>query len=404
MRKVLGIVAEYNPFHNGHLYHLNKSKEALGCSHTVAIISGNFVQRGLPSLIDKWAKTQLALENGIDLVLELPTVYAISSSENFAYGSIGILNSLGIVDYISFGSECGNLEHLSKLANIFSTESSEYKAFLNNALKNGISFPKAQQEAVLSLTSSKELSSVLSSPNNTLAIEYLKALNLLNSSITPFTLNRQACDYNSCVGVNGFASATAIREYLLKGDFNSIKNFVSDNTYTLLNNELKKENIVLGLESFENEILYSLRKLDLDALRNIPDISEGLEYAIKEASNTSNTLSELIFKIKSKRYTRARIQRILLYILLDITKSDIAYSKDINTAYIRVLGANEKGKELLSEISAKASLPIVTSVKKYLDSSNNAMLEKDILSSNIYALKQKNAYLANRDFTNRILL
>lgn len=191
MENVLGIIGEYNPFHNGHLYHLNESKKVTNSNYTVAIISGNFVQRGNVSVVDKWTKAKMAILNGIDLVLELPTIYSISSAENFALGAIKTLNSLKLVDTVSFGCELNDLSLLKEFANILTEEPEEFKSLLSHELSKGISFPKARENALLMyLNDLRKYANVLSSPNNILAIEYLKALNLTKSTLEPVAVKR----------------------------------------------------------------------------------------------------------------------------------------------------------------------------------------------------------------------
>lgn len=191
MSKVLGIIAEYNPFHNGHLYHLEQSKKLTGANYTVAIISGNFTQRGSTSLVDKWSKAKSAIENGIDLVIELPVLYATSSAENFAEGSIKLLNSLKVVDYISFGAETSNIDTLSEISEILLNEPRNYKNILSRELSKGVSFPKARENALLSyLDNNQKYQNILSSPNNILGIEYLKAMKKFKSTIKPVSVPR----------------------------------------------------------------------------------------------------------------------------------------------------------------------------------------------------------------------
>lgn len=191
MSKVLGIVAEYNPFHNGHLYHLEESKKQTGCTYTVAIMGGNFTQRGSTSIIDKWSKAEIALNCGIDLVIELPVLYNISSAENFAYGAIKILDSLKVVDYLSFGAETADIEILNQIANVLYREPREYKNLLLHELKKGLSFPKARENALMMyLNDIRKFANVLSAPNNILGIEYLKALKKCKSNIKPIPINR----------------------------------------------------------------------------------------------------------------------------------------------------------------------------------------------------------------------
>lgn len=193
MATVVGIIAEYNPFHNGHKYHLEKSKQIAHADYTIAVISGNFVQRGNVSLVDKWTKAEMALKNGVDLVIELPTIYSISSAENFAYGAIKTLDALNIVDYVSFGSETYDLNILNKIADIFYYQPSEYVSLLNHELSKGISFPKARENAILMyLNDIRTYANILSSPNNILGIEYLKALKRTRSQIAPINIQREA--------------------------------------------------------------------------------------------------------------------------------------------------------------------------------------------------------------------
>ena len=420
MSKVLGVIAEYNPFHNGHLYHLQKSKELTNADYTIAIISGNFTQRGSTSVIDKWAKTQMSLNNGIDLVIELPVLYSISSAENFADGAIKILSSLGIVDYLSFGSETSDIHLLNDISNILCDEPKDFKIALSEELKSGLSFPKAREYALIkwfqlkdNISSSKlknnnsTIRDILSSPNNILGIEYLKALHKYNSSIKPVCISRYEADYNSTTITNNIASATAIRNLILSKDYNTIKNLIPTSSYSTLTNCLNEGHIVPSLSCFEKEIIYVLRKMDIEEIANLPDVSEGLEYTIKKATNSCNTLSELINLVKSKRYTSTRIQRILLYALLGITKDDMEMSKNV-LPYVRVLGFNENGKFLLSEISAKnPDIALITSVKKFVDSNSDKVLlnmfDKDVFATDVYSIAFDNNSFGNLDFTNKIV-
>lgn len=415
---VLGIIAEYNPFHNGHLYHLKESKKATGAEYTVAIISGNFTQRGSTSIIDKWKKTEMALQNGVDLIIELPVLYSISSSENFAEGSIKILNSLGIIDFLSFGSETSDIKILNNFANILYDEPKEYKKILSNYLDTGLSFPKARENALLEYiknfedvnTNFDNYKNILSSPNNILGIEYLKALKKYKSSIKPVCIKRSIADYNSSdISINtSIASATAIRELIKNKNFNTIKTVIPEKSYSILADCINSGCIIPDLNCFEKEIIYVLRKMSIKEIANLPDVSEGLEFLIKKAVNSCNTLTELLNTIKSKRYTITRLQRILLYALLDISKKDMKLSKEVDSPYIRVLGFNDNGKKLISKIMDKnPNQPLITSVKKFVDNNSNTslqtMLNKDIFATNIYSLGFINNSFANLDFKNGII-
>lgn len=408
MNKVLGIIAEYNPFHNGHLYHLNESKKLIGADYTVAIISGNFVQRGDTSLVDKWSKAEMAIKSGVDLVIELPLLYSISSAENFAEGSIKILNSLKIVDCISFGSELCDLETLDNFATVLYHEPKEFVSVLNHELGKGFSYPKARENALLIyLNDIRKYANVLSSPNNILAIEYLKALKKYKSTITPISIKREKAGYNDTTIVDGFASATAIRKIAGTTDVWNLREVMPKSSFDIMYDCLRSGKTVFSLNRFEREIIYNLRKMSVSEIADLADISEGLEHSIKNAANSCNTMDELINIVKSKRYTTTRLKRILLYSLLGITKKDMATSRKINP-YIRVLGFNNKGKELLSGIShANPKLEIITSVKKFMDTSTNKtlknMLQKDIFATDIYTLGYEYDSLANLDYTHKIV-
>ena len=432
MSRVLGIIAEYNPFHNGHLYHLETSKKLTEADYTIAIISGNFTQRGSTSIIDKWKKTEMALANGIDLVIELPVLYSISSAENFADGAIKILNSLGIVDYLSFGAETSNISVLSNIADILCSEPEEYKKLLSVELEKGLAFPKARENALLDYIKNndnnvfenkimdfKKYSEILSSPNNILGIEYLKALKKYSSTIKPVCISRFATNYNSTelskinnltsnYNLQNFASATAIRELIKNKDFDTIKTVMPLESYSILMNCINSGCFVSDLNIFEKEIIYVLRKMSIEEILNLPDVSEGLEFSIKKAANSCNNINDFLNMVKSKRYTITRLQRILLYALLNISKEDIQLSRKLEKTYVRVLGFNDNGKKLVSKIATKnQELKLITSVKKFVDSNSNKDLQiifdKDVLATDVYSLAFENNSLANLDFKNGII-
>ena len=406
MSGVLGIVSEYNPFHNGHILHLKKSLEMTKADFTIAIMSGNFTQRGDTSIIDKWAKTEMALKQGIDLVIELPTIYAISSAENFADGAVKILNSLGIIDYISFGSEIGEIKPLDDVATVLSKEPKDFSEILKRQLRSGLSYPKAREIAIqMYFGTSPIYTEALQNPNNILGIEYLKALKKSKSNITPITIKRNYNNYNSNDVKSGVASATAIRTMIMQEK--NIHTVVPYETYEIIERLSKEGNIVPSLKVFEKEIIYNLRKMTITEIANLADVSEGLENKIKQASNMTNNLEELIQKIKSKRYTETRIRRILLYSLLNITKKDMTISKKV-IPYVRVLGFNKHGKRIISAIAENnPKIKIVVSVKKFLDTNRDmnlqSMMMKDILATNIYTLGFKNQPLGNLDYTHKVL-
>ena len=411
MRKVLGIVAEYNPFHNGHFYHMQESKKITEADSCICVISGNFTQRGEPSIVNKWAKTYMALCYGADLVIELPTIYSISSAENFASGAIKIFDSLKIVTDISFGAECNDLATLNNIANVFYSEPANYKTILNHELKRGLSYPMARENAVLMyLNDIKRYANVLSNSNNILAIEYLKALKQQKSMIQPNIVPRKNVYYNDQKIVDDFASATAIRKLMLNREYAEVRKVVPRSTYQIIGEEYKKNHIILGIKKYEKEIIYALRVMPIEEIQNLPDVNEGLEFAIKKAASETNNIEELIEKVKSKRYTQTRIQRILLYVLLGITKKDMEDSKKM-VPYVRVLGFNSRGKILISEImNQNPKLNMITSVGKYVNKKMpknkqlTRMLDLDINATNIYTLGYGGESKANLDYTQNMII
>ena len=409
MNSVLGVIAEYNPFHAGHLYHISESKKLAKTDYVVVVMSGNFVQRGDTSLVDKWIKTEMALNCGADLILELPTIYSISSAENFAEGAIKLLDSLGIIDVFSFGNEHCDISVLDDIANVLYKEPKEYSTILARELQKGLSFPKARENALmLYLNDIRRYASVLSSPNNILGVEYLKALKRIKSFMQPLAINKYGASYNSTSLNNGFASATAIRELVKKRDFTEVAKAMPKSSFNLLKDCIFKGKYVTDIYKFEKEILYKFRTMSTQEINNLPDVNEGLDVVLKKAANSCNTLKEFSNIAKTRRFTQTRLQRECLYALLDITKKDMLIAKK-NSPYVRVLGFNKKGKELVSEIHRlNTKLPIVTSVKKFMDSNSNkiakSMLEIDIKSTNIYTLGYECDSWANLDYTHKLVI
>lgn len=392
MEKVLGIITEYNPFHNGHLYHLNESKKQTNCQYSICVMSGNFTQRGATSIIDKWSKAKMAIQNGIDLIIELPTLYAISSAENFANGSIKIADQIGS-NYISFGTESGDLEKLKKLSSLINKNEKEYITNVKEKIAEGFSYPKSQELVIDKMFGNEFLG--VCKPNNILGLEYLKSLNAISSNITPITVKRDL-DKSSSSDVRALLRTSGFK-------IEDLKNSIPDFSYEILAENIENGNAVLSLKAFEKEIIYILRTIDNEKLKNIPDVPENMLSNLKKIACSTNSLDELITALKNKSITQARIQRILLYILLGITKSDMELSKRI-TPYVRVLGMSENGKKILSDISK--DINVITSVKAFEktcdDSDLLRMLEIDKKATDIYTLAYVKDSVANLDYTMRI--
>lgn len=381
--KVTGIIVEYNPLHNGHLYHLQQTKQVTNCDYVVAVMSGNFVQRGEPAIVNKWARAEAALNAGVDLVIELPVIYSISSAENFAYGAISILNKLNIIDSICFGSESGDIEPLFKIAQILAEEPKEYKNLLRKFLKQGLPYPKAREFALNNYF--KDTNNLLQTSNNILGVEYLKALIKLNSNIKPYTIKRIKNNYNDINITSNIASATSIRHNF--DNYDLIKTTIPEFSFEIIQREKQLGKGPVNLNNLADLIFYKIRSLTANELSKIHDISEGLENKIKYAAEESSTIEELLNLALSKRYTKTRLQRILLYILLDITKEVYLQTiKEIN--YIRILAANSKGRKLLKYVKDKAlvDIPIIINPSKY----DKELLSLDIKATDIYVLGYNN--------------
>ena len=386
---ISGIIVEYNPLHNGHLYHINKTKELTNSDALICVMSGNFAQRGIPSSIDKWTKTKMALNNGVDLVLEIPTVYSVSSAEFFSYGSVSLLNSLGIVDNICFGSEHGDIDDIYNISNILLKEPVEFKLLLKTYLSKGIGYPIARANALYDylISSNMDISklllgSFLNSSNNILGIEYCKSLIKLNSSIKPYTLKRQGASYNSNLLHSEFSSATAIRKFVKEnGSLSKLEGHVPNSVLAEILN-LYSKNYKF---TFEDSIFPYIKHKSFtfkNSLVNLPDVSEGLDNKIIKSLQNNLSYSSALEEIKSKRYTYTRISRILCQYFIGFDNFDIKKLRSAPCPYARVLGFNSNGKSILKSIKSNSSIPLYTKLPKEL----NETLQLDIQSTRAYSL------------------
>lgn len=381
--KITGVITEYNPFHKGHLYHLQKAKEDTNCDGIICIMSGNFMQRGNPAIIDKWNRAKMAILNGVDLVIELPLIYALSSAETFAYGAVNILNSTGVVDYLYFGSEHGDISHLDEIANLLINEDSNFKLILKEELSKGLPYHMARANSLKNILKHIPCEEILNNSNNILSIEYLKALKKINSSIIPKTLKREGSNYNDTTLSKTYSSATSIRETLKNSlELNLISETIPINSFKTIE-ELKKSgyNFVFE-ESMFNYIKYKLLTMG-NKLENIQDVSEGIDNKILKEVINSNSFDDLISRVKSKRYTYTRINRILTSFFIGLENHDVKDLYNLQPSYIRPLAFNDKGRNILKEIKRNENIKIITKVGKNIE---NKTLEIDLLGTRAYSL------------------
>ncbi|SFC72863.1 nucleotidyltransferase [Clostridium uliginosum] len=379
---ITGIITEYNPFHKGHEYHLNKCKLDTQSDGIVCVMSGNFMQRGVPAFIDKWKRTEMALRNGIDLIIELPLVYSLSSAEHFAFGGISLLNSLNIIDNIYFGSEEGNVKILEDISNVLAFEPEKYKFLLKNYLSLGLPFHSSRANALSEYLKCDDILKIISNSNNILGIEYIKALKSLHSSIIPITLKREGSKYNDKCLSSTFSSATSIRNHLKKGDIRDLKEDLPKESYDILNDLSSSHYSFVFEEDMFKYIKYKLL-MNGNSLSNLPDISEGLDNKILKEVINSNSLNELILKSKSKRYTYTRINRILTQSFLNLEEYDLLKLSKKSTPYCRVLGFNSNGKKILKRIKKSSSIDIITKLPK---KNINDHMKIDILGTKAYSI------------------
>ena len=372
--KIIGVIAEYNPFHLGHLYQIKKIKERYPDALIVAIISTHFTQRGEISLLNKWDKTKICLECGIDLVVELPTFYAIQSADAFAYGALKILTNLHI-DTLVFGTESDNVEALITLAN-FQVKDKRYDKLVKKYLTEGINYPTATSKALYELTGAK-----IDKPNDLLALSYIKEIISNNYPITPISIKRTN-DYHGKIIDNEIISANLIRE-LLK-DKQDITRYVPDITLKYLNTDIDINN---AYNYLKYNIINNKDKLDEYLM-----IDEGIENRIIKEIINANTWNELIMHIKTKRYTYNRISRLLMAILLNIKKTD--NTKDV---YIRILGFNQRGRTYLNKIKKSIDIPVYTGYKP----GKIAIFDLEYHATCIYALITDNPSLIKQEYQNK---
>ena len=391
--KVAGIVAEYNPFHNGHKHQIDTLK-SLGFSHIVCALSGNFVQRGDVAIVDKWQRAKIALLNGVDLVLEIPTAFCLAPAEKYAFSAVEMLNNIGVVDSLCFGSETGEIDSLLSLCNDV-LKSDEVNQKIKQYLKNGITFSAARSNAIKDVFGEK-YSDILKNPNDILGIEYINALNSLGSKIKPFAIKRTGVGHNDTKTSDNIASASSIRSFIFDNEI--YENFLPRSSKEILENAKVEKTFPVRLENANRVIISKLREKEKCDFEKLEDVCEGLHNRLYDAVRQAETIDEVYNNAKTKRYTMAKIRRLYLNALLDI----YSYEKP---PYIRVLGFSEKGKELLSEIKNSCKLPIVSSYSDAKKTSQNAQeyFEKEAKYTDFYSMLTPKIQPAGKEFSQGIV-
>jgi len=377
----VGIVAEYNPFHNGHEFQFQSAKKLAQSDIAIAVMSGNFLQRGEPALVNKWTRTKIALQAGVDIVIELPYAFAVQNAEIFAYGAVLLLDAVGCKN-ICFGSESGNIDQFYETVHFINHNRDEYNHYIRKFVKQGISYPSALSAAFKELKPYGNLVD-LTKPNNILGFHYMSAGNKINSSISFHTVRRKNAEHHDeSLSSTSIASATSIRKSIhLHHDLREIRKYLPISTYNELLNYHARFGQFHSWEQYWTFLQYTIFSMTKEDLEEIYDVNEGLENRLIKASRSSNSFEEFMKSIKTKRYTWTRLQRTCVHILTN-TKKQTILSLDNNPQYIRLLGMSEKGRKYLNSIKKELQVPLISKISGF----QNDMLLLDLKASDIYAL------------------
>lgn len=393
--KIAGIVAEYNPFHTGHAYQIGQTRAELGGdAGIVAVMSGNWVQQADCAIAHKWTRARLALMGGADLVLELPTVWAMSSAETFARGAVALLAASGVVTHLSFGSECGDVDKLRQVAACL--DSPGYRAQLRRVLDRGAAFAACRQAVVRELLG-EELSQLLSTPNNNLGVEYIRSLNALESAIRPMTVLRKGAAHNSLSEERSpFVSATQIRQGLRKGRWEAAEPYLVPGGRAVLEGELAG---LPNLHRVERAMLTRVRTMTARDWAVLPDsgAEEGLPQRLEKAGRQCASMEEFFALAKSKRYAHARLRRLVLWAYLGLNAPD----RPQYPPYLRVLGFNSRGREILKEMKDRSALPVLTKPAhaRELDEEGRRLFELEARCTDLYGLCFEKVPAPGREWT-----
>jgi len=387
--KTVGLIVEYNPLHYGHVYHFEQAIKTTKAEASVIVMSGQFLQRGEPALVNKWARTEMALEMGVDLIFEIPYVYSTQQAHYFALGAVSLLSSLPFVSHLCFGSESGEINHLEEIATHLVQEPDSFKNDLKQQMSLGVSYPEAYSYAVQKTIESQRNieKGLISEPNNILGLHYIMALKKINSHIKPVTIKREKAGYHDTeFSDQQIASATSIRKALFaeqKPQWDKIKPYVPSFTFDILQREHEAGRGPVNWEHYYALVLHSLLSHSPEQLNKIYEMEEGIENRFKEKVISATSVQHLIELVKSKRYTWNRVQRMILHAFTQFTKESAEMlNLDQGPTYLRLLGYSSKGKQLLNKYKKDIGLPIISSIKK----EHPAMLDFDLKASSLHSL------------------
>lgn len=377
-----GIVVEYNPFHNGHAYHLKKTKEITGADVVIAVMSGNFLQRGEPAFVSKWVRTKMALKAGVDIVLELPYSFAVQKADTFAFGSVSILKEIGCQS-ICFGSEGGQIEDFYRTYDFLKTNHQQFNERIHHQMQKGVNYPTAVSNAFLALDHEDNYID-LSKPNNILGFHYVKTIKDQNFPMKAFTIQRSQADYHDEHFHNeSIASATSIRKALFSNnnDITAISQFVPTTTYELIHSYKKEYGQFHHWENYWPYLKYKIIHSSMDDLRKIYDVNEGLENRIYSSALEADSFHQFMEKLKTKRYTWTKLQRMCVHILTNTTKEEMEETIKRPT-YLRLLGMTNVGRKYLNKNKKSFSLPVISTLSA---SKNVPSIQLDVKVSRIYS-------------------
>lgn len=396
--KVTGIIAEYDPFHNGHSYHIKKAREMTGADAIVVVMSGHFTQRGMPTFFSRDTRVRMAVDGGADLVIELPYIYACNSSHEFARGAAGILNGIGCVDALVFGAETDDMDALEKAARAAAGTDDRSSAYIKEEMKNGVSYPEALTRSVEKIYGA-QTAAVLREPNNLLGIEYMKALHELGSGIKPFIVGRRSAAHGESLEMlherkqeQRIASGTAVRKAVYAGGARAAEMLVPDTSFSIISGYERSSGFSFAeyrdkIKKNMFELLkYKIITSDESELAEVYGVAEGLENRLKSCISGAEDIDGLIDSVKSKRYTRARISRTLMHLLINLRTTDFETLRETYCA--RVLGFSPTGGKLLRLMSESSAIPVFSNLSRLDKRSPEAarVLKYDMRASDVYAL------------------